>query len=254
MRRIIPALAGLALILAISSSARAQGEITLLSPMPIQESMEKLVAAFQAKTGMHVKATYGSGLGTRKQVASGQALDVSVLFAPFPDALATGNIVPTSATVIARLRLGIAVKKGAPKPDISTPQAVKQMLINAKSVVAIDPNQGSAGAVTIATLDKLGIADQVKPKITWVRGAGAVQDAVAKGTAEIALGPYLSEMDNPGIDIVGALPPDASPPVDITGFIATNAKDPKAAKQLLDYLASPEAAEIYKEGRIFPVR
>jgi len=241
-------------VLGLSPAARAQSEITLLAPMPVQESMDKLVAGFEAKTGMHVKVTYGSGLGTRKQVASGQALDVSVLFAPFPDALATGNIVPTSATVIARLRLGIAVKKGAPKPDISTPEAVKKMLLDAKSVVAVDPAQGSAGAVTLATLDKLGITDQLKPKITWVRGAAAVQTAVAKGEAEIALGPYLSEMDNPGLDIVGALSPEASPPVDITGFIASNAKDPTAAKQLLDYLASPGVAEIYKEGRIFPVR
>ncbi len=244
----------LVFVLGLSPAARAQSEVTLLAPMPVQESMDKLVAGFEAKTGMHVKVTYGSGLGTKKQVASGKALDVSVLFAPFPDALATGNIVPTSATVIARLRLGIAVKKGAPKPDISTPEAVKKMLLDAKSVVAVDPAQGSAGAVTLATLDKLGITDQLKPKITWVRGAAAVQDAVAKGSAEIALGPYLSEMDNPGLDIVGALSPEASPPVDITGFIATNATDPKAAKQLLDYLASPEAAEIYKEGRIFPVR
>ena len=171
----------LGFVLGLSPAARAQSEITLLAPMPVQESMDKLVAGFEAKTGMHVKVTYGSGLGTRKQVASGQALDVSVLFAPFPDALATGNIVPTSATVIARLRLGIAVKKGAPKPDISTPEAVKKMLLDAKSVVAVDPAQGSAGAVTLATLDKLGITDQLKPKITWVRGAAAVQDAVAKG-------------------------------------------------------------------------
>jgi len=246
----------LALVLAVglAPGARAQSEVTLLAPMPVQESIAKLAMAFEAKTGIHVKATFGSGLGTRKQVASGQALDVSVLFAPFPDALATGNIIPTSATIIARLRLGIAVKKGAPKPDISTPDAVKKMLLNAKSVAAVDPAQGSAGAVTMATLDKLGITDELKPKITWVRGAGQVQDAVAKGTAEIALGPYLSEMDNPGLDIVGALSPESSTPVDITGFIATNAKDPKAAKQLLDYLASPEAAEVYKEGRIFPVR
>ncbi len=254
LKVLLPAFLAVTLTFGFSSSARAQSEITLLSPNPIQASMDKLVAGFEAKTGIHVKVTYGSGLSTRKQVASGQALDVSVLFAPFPEALATGNIVPTSATVIARLRLGIAVKKGAPRPDISTPEAVKRMLLNAKSIAAVDPAQGSAGAVTVATLDKLGITDQVKPKVTWVRGAGQVQDAVAKGDAEIALGPYLSEMDNPGIDIVGALSPQASPPVDITGFISTTAKDPKAAKQLLDYLASPEAAPIYTEGKIFPNR
>lgn len=252
MKRLLMALTAVAITLGLSAAARAQSEITLLAPMPVQESIEKVVAAFEAKTGMHVKATYGSGLGTRKQVASGQALDVSVLFAPFPDALASGNIIPTSATVIATLRLGIAVKKGAPKPDISTPDAVRKMLLNAKSVVAVDPAQGSAGAVTLATLDKLGITDQMKPRITWARGAGGILDSVAKGDAELSLGPYLSEMNNAGVDVVGALSPESSTPVEITAFIATNAKDPKAAKQLLDFLASPEAAEIYKEGRIFP--
>jgi molybdate transport system substrate-binding protein len=244
----------IAAFLAFTSGARAQSEITLLSPNPIQETMDKLVAGFEAKTGIHVKVTYGSGLSTRKQVASGQALDVSILFAPFPEALATGNIVASSATVIARLRLGVAVKKGAPKPDISTAEATKKTLLNAKSIVAIDPAQGSAGAITVAALDKLGISEQVKSKIMWVRGAGNVQDAVAKGEAEIALGPYTSEMDNPGIEIVGALPTDVSTPVDITAFLSTNAKDSKNAKMLVDYFASREVAPIYGEGKIYPAR
>ena len=244
----------IALALGFSSNARAQSEVTLLSPNPIQETMDKLVASFQAKTGIHVKVTYGSGLSTRKQVASGQALDVSILFAPFPEALTTGNIVLGSATVIARLRLGIAVKKGAPKPDISTPEAVKKALLNATSIAAIDPAQGTAGAITLAALDDLGITDQVKAKISWVRGAAAVQDSVVKGETEIALGPYTSEMDNPGIDIVGALPTEVSTPVDVTGFLSTSAKDSKAAKMLLDYLASHEVAPIYEEGKIFPAR
>lgn len=243
----------IALALSFACDARAQSEVTLLSPNPIQETMDKLVAGFQAKTGIHVKVTYGSGLSTRKQVASGQALDVSILFAPFPEAL-TGNIVLGSATVIARLRLGIAVKKGAPKPDISTPEAVKNTLLNAKSIAAIDPAQGTAGAVTLAALDELDITEQVKPKITWVRGAAAVEESVVNGETEIALGPYTSEMDNPGIDIVGALPTNVSTPVDITGFLSTSAKDSKPAKMLLDYLASHEVAPIYEEGRIFPVR
>ncbi len=253
MKSFLSAITVVLTVFGFCCNARAQTEVTLLSPMPIQESMEKLVAGFESKTGIHVKVTYGSGLGTRKQVASGQALDVSILFAPFPDALATGNIIPSSATVLATLRLGIAVRKGEPKPDISTPDAAKKALLNAKSIVAVDPAAGSAGAVTLATLDKLGITDQVKPKVIWVRGAAAVQKAVAGGQAELALGPYLSEMDDPGIEIVGALSPQESAPVEITGFIASNAKDPKAAKQLLDYLASHEVAPIYAEGRIFPV-
>jgi molybdate transport system substrate-binding protein len=243
-----------ALALGIPSNARAQSEITLLSPNPIQETIDKLVADFQGKTGIHVKVTYGTGVSTRKTVASGQALDVSLLFAPFPEALKTGNIVRSSATVIARMRLAIAVKKGAPKPDISTAAAVKRTLLNAKSIISVDPEQGSVGGAVLLALDKMGITAQVKPKIKWVQGGGVVQDSVAKGETEIALGPYLSDMRNPGLDVVGALPPAAATPVDITGFLSTSVKDPKAAKALLDYLSSREAAPAYEAAKMFPVR
>src|SRR5713101_7734501 len=241
-----------ALALSVSSSAIAQSEITLLSPDPIKATLEKLVEGFEAKTGTQVKVTYGTGVSTRKTVASGQALDVSLLFAPFPEAFKTGNIVPSSATVIARLRLALAVQKGAPKPDISTPEAVKRTLLNAKSIISVDPTQGSVGGIALAALDKLGITDQVKPKIKWVQNGGLVQRSVAKGETEIALGPYLSDMRNPGLDVVGALPPEASTPVDITGFLSTSVKDPKAAKALLDYIASHEVASFYAASKIFP--
>ena len=241
-----------ALVLALPSVVAAQSEITLLSPDPIKATIDKLVEGFEAKTGTQVKVTYGTGVGTRKTVASGQALDVSLLFAPFPEALKTGNIVPGSATVIARLRLALAVPKGAPKPDISTPEAVKRALLNAKSILSVDPTQGSVGGIALATLDKLGITEQVMPKIKWVRTGVIVQESVANGEAEIALGPYLSDMRNPGLDVVGALPPEASTPVDITGFLSTSVKDPKAAKALLDYLSSHEVASVYEAAKIFP--
>src|SRR5689334_1122688 len=103
-----------ALVLGLSGAAQAQNEITLLSPNPIKETIDTLVAKFEAKTGAKVKVTYGSGVGTRKTVAEGGAQDVTLLFAPFDDALKTGNVQKNSATVVARLRLAIAVKKGAP--------------------------------------------------------------------------------------------------------------------------------------------
>ena len=178
--------------------------------------------------------------------------DVALLFAPFPEALATGNIVANSATVIARLRLGVAVKKGAPKPDISTADAVRRTLLNAASIVAIDP-AGSAGGAVLMALDKLGLTAQLKPKIVWLANAGMVQDSVAKGQYELALGPYISEMRNPGVDIVGALPPEAAPPIDITGFISTTTRNAQAARALLDYLSSPAATPAYQGAKIFPV-
>ena len=254
MKYFVWLLVPIALMLYVAADARAQSEITLLSPNPIEEVVNKLAADFEAKTGTHVRITYGTGVSTRATVASGKALDVSLLFSPFPQALKTGNIDPKSATVIARLRLAIGVKKGAPKPDISTPDAVRRMLRNATSIVSVDPEQGSVGGAVLLTLDKLGMTQELKPKITWVRTGGVVQDAVAKGEYEIAFGPYLSDMRNPGLDVVGALPVEASTPVDITGFLSTSVKDPKAARALLDYFASPEVARVYESAKIFPVR
>jgi molybdate transport system substrate-binding protein len=242
------------LLFGLSGPVNAQAQITLLSPNPIKETIDTLVAKFEAKTGAKVKVTYGSGVGTRKTVAEGGAQDVTLLFAPFDDALKTGNVQKNSATVVARLRLAIAVKKGAPKPDISTAAAVKRTLINAKSIISVDPAQGSVGGATLLALDKMGITDQIKPKIKWVPGGGEVQTSVAKGETELALGPYLSDMRNPGLDIVGALPPDAATPVDITGFLSTSVKDAKTARALLDYLKSAEAAPVWQEAKAFPAR
>jgi molybdate transport system substrate-binding protein len=254
LKHLLSALMVIALALGIASSALAQGEINLLAPGPIREPLDKLISMYQTKTGSKVKVTYAGGVPSRKQVADGKGLDVDLLFAPFQDVLKTGNIVPGSATVVARVRLALGVKKGAPKPDISTPAAVKKTLLAAKSITSVDPAQGSVGGIAQACIDKLGIADQVKPKLKWVRDGGIVQDSVAKGEIEIALGPYLSDMKNPGLDVVGPLPPGASTPVDITGFLSNSLKDTKDAKAFLAYLRSKEAAPTWEEAKIFPVK
>src|SRR6478672_195281 len=159
----------------MAGTTRAQTEIALLSPNPFETTINTLVADFEKKTGTHVAVTYGTGVSTRKTVASGGALDVTLLFAPFPEALATGNIDKSSATVVARQRLALSVKKGAPKPDISTAEAVKRTLLNAKSIISVDPEQGSVGGAVLLALDKMGITAQVKPRIKWVQGGGVVQ-------------------------------------------------------------------------------
>jgi molybdate transport system substrate-binding protein len=251
MKHLRSLLSVLGVMLVAAPGARAQTEITLLSPNPIEATINKLVADFEAKSGIKVKITYGTGVSTRRDVAAGKAQDVTLLFSPFPEALRTGNIIPNSATVIARMRLAIAVRKGAAKPDISTPDAVRRTLLNAKSIVSVDPEQGSVGGAALMALDKLGITEPLKPRIKWVATGGVVQDSVAKGESELALGPYLSDMRNPGLDVVGALSPDAAPPVDITGFISTSTRNAQASRALLDYLASPEVAPVYRAARMY---
>ena len=116
------------LVLSNPHSARAQGaEVTLVAPGGIRAAVEQLIPGFEKKTGYKVKATFGSGGGTHKQVVAGEAFDVPIVQPPYQDVLASGNVVAASETPLASVAIGVAVKKGAPKPDISSPEAVKRM-------------------------------------------------------------------------------------------------------------------------------
>jgi molybdate transport system substrate-binding protein len=248
VNRIVSSVAVVALALGISSDARAQTRITLLSPDPLKKEVDTIVQNFERKTGIRVQESYGTGFGSRRTVAEGGALDVTLLFAPFDEALKTGNVDKSTQTVVARVPLAIAVKAGTPKPDISNAAGLKKLLLNAKSIGTADPSQGNVGVATLLAFDKLGITDQVKPKVKYYASMRTVSD-------EVAIGPYYtSEYHAPeGMEFVGTLPPDAAPPVEITGWIATNAPDKKAAMQLLDYFKSEEAAVVWEEAKIFPV-
>lgn len=255
MKYFVSWIAVVAFALGISTSAGAQTRITLLSPDPLKREVDKIVQDFEMKTGIKVQESYGTGVGTRRTVQEGGALDVTLLFAPFDEALKTGNVDKSTQTVVARVRLAIAVKNGAPKPDLSNAAAVKKLLLNAKSLATVDPAQGSVGGAAMLAFEKMGITDQVKPKVKLYPGGGGVQNAVANGEVEVAVGPYLSDYRNPpsGLDLIGALPPDAATPVDITAWVSTNAPDKKAATQLIDYFKGKEAASVWEDAKIFPV-
>jgi molybdate transport system substrate-binding protein len=234
--------------------ASAQSEVTLIAPGGIRAAVEQLIPGFEKKTGHKVKATFGSGLGTKQQVTRGEAFDVPIVQPPYPEVLASGNVITNSAKPLASVAVGIAVRQGAPKPDISTVDAVKRTLLTAKSVSYPNSAGGAAAGVSFEeTLKKLGIAEQIEPKLKRAQGGANAMAMVAKGEAEIGL-TFLSEMGEPGIDVVGALPKEISTPTTLVGFVSAHAKDPAAAKALLDYLSSPEAAAVYKAQRMQPGR
>lgn len=255
MKHAISLIAIIAVALGISASARAQTRITLLSPDPLKREVDTIVQNFERKTGIKVQESYGTGVGTRRTVQEGGALDVTLLFAPFDEALKTGNVDKSTQTVVARVRLAIAVKDSAAKPDISNETAVKKLLLGAKSLATVDPTQGSVGGATMLAFEKMGITDQVTPKTKLFPGGGGVQKAVADGEVEVAVGPYLSDYRNPpaGLQVVGALPPDAATPVDITAWVSTNAPDKKAAMEMIDYLKGKEAAPVWEAAHVFTV-
>jgi len=243
-------------------SASAQSEMTLLAVGPMRAPTQKIVDNFEAKTGRKVKVTYGNGAETRRTVAKGQPLDVSIIIAPFPGAIASGAIVPGSARMVASILTAVGVPKGRPRPDISTPAAFKKALLAAKSIGYEDPDFTVAGQGPWEALNKLGIADQVATKSQVELGPGAqgvsptatnnaikTSKRLEDGDIDIGmlmLSDMLPEKDK--YDIVGVLPRSISTPVPVVGFISTHASDPAGARALLEYLASPEAQAIWKEA------
>ena len=244
----------LGLFLGASLSLIAQTEITLIAPVGIKGAVDELIPGFEKKTGYKVKPIYGTGLVTKKQVADGEPFDVPIVQVPYEEVVKSGHVVVSSMTPLASARVGVAVKLGAPKPDISPADAVRRMLLSAKSVVYPNPARGPAAGITFdEMLIKLGIAEQVKPKLKPVVGAD-VMKITAKGESEIGI-TFLSVLGTePGIDIVGPLPlpEDIAPPTRLVGFVSAHAKDAKGAKALLDYLSSAEAAAVYRNHQMQP--
>lgn len=271
MKRIqhsFPAACVLALLLGASGASWAQSEITVLAPgtAASRDPINKIVANFQAKTGNKVKVTYVNGLEAREVVAKGAPLDVSLVVAPFPGALSSGTIIPTSATPIATFLTAVGVPKGAAKPDISTPAAVKKAFLAAKSIGYEDPDFTIAGEGPLEAFEKLGISEQVFLKSKVMLGPAGVgisptasaniestYTQLEKGEIDIGL-LSLSDMlrNKDKFDIVGVLPRKICTPTAIVGFISTHASDPAAAKALLQFFRLPDSQAILKDAGFGP--
>ena len=238
-----------------ASTCAGAVEITLIAPGGIRAAATELIANFERKTGNTVKATFGSGGGTKAQVVKGDAFDVPVVQVPYEDVIKSGHVVVASETPLANVSVGLAVRTGAPKPDISSAEAVKKLLVGAKSIAYPNAATGAAAGVSFnETLEKLGIADAMKPKIKIAQGGAGAMALLAKGEVEYGL-TFVSEIiTEPGVEAVGPLPRDISTPTFLTAFLSADTKNAEAAKALIAYLSSPEAAAVYKARGMLPGR
>src|SRR5215472_6741077 len=242
----------LALALASSTGANAI-ELTLIAPGGIRAALQQLFPAFEAKTGNTVKGTFGSGGGTKARVVKGDPFDVPVVQVPYDDVIKSGHVVVASETPLANVSVGLAVRSGAPKPDISTADAVKKLLLGAKYIAYPAAARGAAAGVSFdETLQKLGIADEMKPKIKVAQGGAGAMKMLAEGEVDYGL-TFVSEIiTEPGVEAVGPLPRSISTPTFLSGFISADTKNVEAAKALIAYLSSPEAAAVYKARGMLP--
>ena len=239
-------------VFALSLQAAAAAELKVLSTPALSAVWEELAPKFEAQ-GHKLNIAYAPGAAIAKRVAEGEVADVLVSTVAGIDSLTKdGKVLAGSGMPIASSGIAVAVLKGAPKPDISTPDGLKKALLAAKAVAYTDPAGGGASGVHFAkVLERLGIAAEVNAKAKLGRGVPA-GSFIIKGEADLAVQQVPELLAVQGIEIVGPLPGDLQ---NVTAFAAgvhAAAKDPEAAKALIHFLQTPAAAAVIKAKGLDP--
>jgi molybdate transport system substrate-binding protein len=224
-------------------------ELKLLEGNALNAVMEELGPQFEKATGDKIDATIGTSAQLKARVDSNEPFDAIILTKALLDQLTTqGKIVDSSRAPIAHVGIGVAIRKGAPKPDISTVDAFKQAMLSAKSIGYVDNTP--TGAALKAIFAKLGIADQVNPKLKPLTIQAA--DAVAKGDVELGMTQISEILPVAGAELVGPLPAEIQVNTVFAAGVSTSAKNADEAAALVKFLTAPPAAAVIKAKGMEP--
>jgi molybdate transport system substrate-binding protein len=232
-----------------ANSAASAAEINAFISTAIKSATDEVLPAFERANGHAIRAAYAPSGALVPRFERGEPVDVFLTDAKALDALIGHGKVIGPRADLARTGIGIAVKKGAPKPDVSTPEALRRALLAAKSVGHASPAGGSiTGGHVMRMFEKLGIADQVTPKTKLSMGGpnSRVSVLVSSGEAEIGLQQASELLDNPDVEVIGMLPAELQQITIYSGGVTARAKQPDAAKALIAALMTPAAQAIFK--------
>jgi molybdate transport system substrate-binding protein len=234
------------LALCLHTSIVCAAELKVLSTTAMADAWPELKSKFEA-SGHKINLVLAPSGALAKRVQDGEAADVIITTTSGLDNLTKeGKAVEAAGAGIAKSGIGIAVRKGTPKPDISTPEALKKSLLAATAIAYTDPASGGAsGIYFVKVLERLGIADEMKTKTKFGHG-GPTGAVVASGEAEIAVQQIPELMPVEGIEIVGPLPGDLQSFTRFSAGVLTSSKEPEAAKALIKFLQAPETMAVLK--------
>jgi molybdate transport system substrate-binding protein len=241
---------GLALVLPPVAKTAAAAELKVLAGGSIAGPLNELKAQFERDSGHKLTIHFDSTPNLIKAVTSDAPFDLGVVPVDvFKDAAAKAKFVPGPTIDIARVGYGVAVRAGAAKPDISTPDALKQTLIKAQSIATLPAS--AAGAYVLSVFERLGIGDAMKAKIKAQATPADIPQAVAKGEAE--LGVFLTNvLIAPGVELAGSFPAELQQELLFTAAVAQASKEADAAKALIAFLKSPAATAVIQAKGMNP--
>ena len=242
------AIAAAAALIVTTGSAHA-AEIDAMITTAMKAAVDELAPPFERASGHALRITYGPSGGLARRLNAGEAADLVVVDSKAIDELIKQGKVVGGRTDVARTGIGIAVRKGAPKPDVSSPEALKRALLAARTVAHAAPAGGSITAAHIqGVFQRLGIAAEVTPKVKLAAGGpnGRVSVLVSSGEAEIGLQQVSELMSNPQVEVIGMLPAELQQMTTYSAGTTTSARQVEAAQAFIRHLAAPAAMTIYK--------
>lgn len=231
-------------------------EIKVLSANVFTGVLDGLIGDFERSSGHKVVLSYATAGTIKKRVQSGEDGDVTIVTKPMMDELVrSGKVANGTAMDIARSAVAFVVRSGSAKPDISSLDALKRSLVAATSISYPDPTRGGAtGVLFSGILERLSLVADVKPKTKFPPQGHFAVELVAKGDAEVAVAQPMEALRQPGVEIVGLLPPELQDPPNFTfvaGQMAT-AKEPEIAQSFIRYLVGPVVQSTLKAGGMEP--
>ncbi len=242
------------LTMAGPASASA-AEIKVLTAGAYRQVVDALVPDFEKQTGHKVTVDNGTVGQLKKRIEAGEAFDVLVITpAAVDEMIASGKLAAGSHVSLASVGIGVVVKEGAPKPDVSTVDAFKKALLAAKTVAYIDPaSGGSSGIYVDKLLEKLGIADQIRPKAKFKKG-GHVADLIANGEAELGLHQISEILPVQGAALAGPLPKEIQNTTTYAAGLSAAPKDKAAGEALIKTFSGAAAVAVLKSKGMEPAK
>jgi molybdate transport system substrate-binding protein len=229
-------------------------ELKVYSTIGVQGAVEQLMPRLEKASGATLAMTWGTGAMVAKRIEAGEAADVLILPGESFDTLVKdGKIALGSSVTFASSGIAVSVKAGAPKPDISTPEALKKTLLAAKTVAYSDPAAGGASGVYFAKLlERIGIAEEMKAKTRHPPPGGNSANLLVTGEAELAVQQKPELMTVVGTEVVGLLPPELNLTTAYVAGISKDSAQGDAGKALIAYLHSSEAGATFKSKGLDP--
>jgi molybdate transport system substrate-binding protein len=254
MSRSVSIAAAILLLAAIPCSATA-AEIRLLSPGAMMSSLKELVPQFETTSGHKVTVVYSPALALAERVKNGEVADVVILGErPADNLLKAGKLIAGSKVVIARVGVGVFVRRGDPKPDVSTLDAFKRALMEAKTIAYSDPALGGTASNYVSGLmASLDVTGSIKEKTKLAVRYRSIANMVAAGGIDFALNQIAEIVADPRLELVGPLPEPVQRYTRYTASVVAAGESHAAGKQLIDFLGSPAASAAMRKRGFEPL-